>query len=26
MTKEQIKAMAEEYKAEYVPMYLKVTQ
>lgn len=24
MTEEQIKAMAEEYKAEYVPMYQKV--
>lgn len=24
MTEEQIKAMAEEYKAEYAPMYQKV--
>lgn len=26
MTEEQIKAMAEEYKAEYVPMYQKVAK
>ena len=26
MAEEQIKAMAEEYKAEYVPMYQKVAQ